>query len=34
MKMILPADESKSLALHQQFLVLHIFIPIGFTWAI
>jgi hypothetical protein len=28
----LPASDNKTLSLHQQYLVLHIFIPIGFHW--
>ncbi len=30
----LPSDESRLLALHQRFLVLHIFVPVGFSWAV
>lgn len=34
MRMNLPADDSKLLSLHQRYLVLHIFIPIGFSWSL
>ena len=30
----MPADDSKGLALHQRYLVLHIFIPIGSPWTL
>lgn len=33
-RMMLPADDSKMLALHQRYFVLHIFIPVGFSWAV
>ena len=32
--MSLPADEFKLLSLHQRFLVLHVFVPLGFTWSV
>ncbi len=32
-KMILPASDQRQLALHQKYLVLHIYIPIGSPWS-
>ncbi len=32
--MSLPADDSKLLSLHQRFLVLHVFVPLGFAWSV
>lgn len=31
-KISLPASDTKTLSLHHQYLVLHIFIPVGFHW--
>jgi hypothetical protein len=33
-KMSLPAEDSKLLSLHQRFLVLHVFVPLGFAWSV
>lgn len=32
--MTLPAEDTKILALHQRYLVLHIFITIGYPWSL
>ena len=32
--MILPDDDKNLLSLHQRYLILHIFIPIGFAWTL
>lgn len=31
-KLMIPADDTKSLSLHQRYLVLQVFIPVGFQW--
>lgn len=32
-KIVLPAVDQKELSLHQKFLVLHIFLPVGTPWS-
>lgn len=32
-KIILPASDQKELSLHQKYLVLHLFLPIGSPWS-
>ena len=32
-KMCLPASDQKELSLHQKYLVLHVYIPLGQAWS-